>query len=215
MSDEQWLLVTNTINNLHKKTSTEWIKNQEDTFNLKRKQVRHICSEKTTIDQFFLDYMNRYCNELMTVQFSPVLIGLSNEYNLTTRIKHPDSRISKMLHYRFYKSEQGCVNLNKCLNDLFGLRIIVNDFNHTEESINYLNNLLENSAIKVHNSCKHDYKATHLYFFNGSNHFFPWELQIWNQSDFETNIKSHAQHKQGYTKWPNMYQAKKGEGTHV
>lgn len=215
MSDEQWLLITNKINTLHETTSKEWIKKQESKYNLKSKQVRHICSEKTTIEQYFLDYMNLYCNELMMVQFSDVLMELSSEYNLTTRIKHPDSRISKMLHYRFYKKEQGSVNLNKCLNDLFGLRIIVNDFNHNEENVGHLNKLLEKGNIKVHNSCKHEYKATHLYFNNSNNQFFPWELQIWNSVDFETNMKSHAEHKQGYTKWPVKYQTKKGEGTHV
>lgn len=215
MSDEQWLIITNEINDLHKSTSNEWIRNQEIKYNLKSKQIRHICSEKTTIDQKFLDYMNLYCNDLMMVQFSPVLIDLSNEYNLTTRIKHPDSRISKMLQYRFYKSEQGRVNLNKCLNDLFGLRIIVNDFEHNEQSVTYLNNLLDNGDIKVHNSCKNEYKATHLYFNNGNNQFFPWELQIWDSADYETNMQSHAEHKQGYTKWPDIYKNKKGEGTHA
>ncbi|KYG90886.1 hypothetical protein A0U40_17610 [[Bacillus] sp. KCTC 13219] len=215
MSDEQWLLITNRINDLHETTSNEWIKKQEIKYNLKRKQVRHICSEKTKIDQSFLDYMNFYCDELMMVQFSETLLDLSSEYNLTTRIKHPDSRISKMLHYRFYKLEQGSVNLNKCLNDLFGLRIIVNDFEHSKENVMYLDNLLEKSNIKVHNSCKNEYKATHLYFNNGNNLYFPWELQIWNSIDYEANIKSHAEHKQGYTKWPNNYQNKRGEEAHV
>ncbi|MEG0470803.1 MAG: hypothetical protein RR588_00555 [Solibacillus sp.] len=215
MSDEQWLLIITKINELHKVISTKWISDQENIFNLKRKQIRHICSEKTTINQSFLDYMNLYCDELMMVQFSDVLMDLSNEYNITTRIKHPDSRISKMLHYRLYKLEQGSVNLNKCLNDLFGLRIIVNEFEHNEENVLYLKDLLEKTDVKVHNSCKNDYKATHLYFSNGNNQFFPWELQIWSRIDYETNIKSHAEHKQGYTKWPHIYQESKGEGTHV
>lgn len=215
MSDEQWLLIANRINDLHKSVSNDWLNSQQKKFNLKRNQIRHVCSEKTNIDQSFLDYMNLYCNELMMVQFSQVLIDLSNEYNITTRIKHPDSRISKMLHYRFYKLEQGMVNLNKCLNDLFGLRIIVNDFEHNDQNVAYLNNLLDNSDIKVHNSCKNEYKATHLYFNNGNNQFFPWELQIWNSADYEINMKSHAEHKQGYTKWPNKYLTKKGEEAHV
>lgn len=43
------------------------------------------------------------------------------------------------------------------------------------------------------------------YFQNGNNKFFPWELQIWCEKYEQTNIVSHAEHKQAYTKWPTIY----------
>lgn len=33
------------------------------------------------------------------------------------------------------------------------------------------------------------------------NYDFPWELQIWNPEDEQSNKKSHEKYKQGYTTW--------------
>ena len=49
-------------------------------------------------------------------------------------------------------------------------------------------------------SSKFDYKAVHLYF-KENNQSFPWELQIWNMCDMDSNFSSHKKYKQEYTAW--------------
>lgn len=191
---------------MHKKFSDAWISLQKksNVYNLKRKQIRHICDAKG-IELDFLRYINEYCDLLVDVQLDDAYDTLSEQVEITSRIKNPDSRMSKILHYRNNKQELGAVNINKCLNDLLGFRIWMDDFEHSDEMVHKLNNLLEKYNVKVHNSSKNNYKATHIYFSSGDNKYFPWELQIWNRIDHEKNINSHAQHKQDYTKWPEIY----------
>ena len=50
------------------------------------------------------------------------------------------------------------------------------------------------------NSSKDEYRAVHLYFRAG-NYAFPWELQIWNERDANTNLVSHKAYKQDYVIW--------------
>ena len=72
--------------------------------------------------------------------------------------------------------------INKCFNDLFGVRIIFNyDF-----SFDDINNVFEKIKsdydinLKCIDSSKKDYVATHIYF-KIDNYNFPWELQIWSK----------------------------------
>ena len=88
----------------------------------------------------------------------------SIEYKITNYIKN---------------HENGKVPINKCLNDLFGIRIICTQKIEKEQIIK--------SIIKPHfknlkciDSSKQDYKATHIYF-KQDNFNFQWELQIWNK----------------------------------
>ena len=53
---------------------------------------------------------------------------------------------------------------------------------------------------KYIDSSKQIYRAVHLYF-RADNQSFPWELQIWNRCDAETNFESHKEYKQAYTIW--------------
>lgn len=57
-----------------------------------------------------------------------------------------------------------------------------------------------NGALKCYDASKDGYVATHIYFKNG-NYSFQWELQIWDKFHEKTNIISHEQYKQEYTKW--------------
>ena len=90
--------------------------------------------------------------------------------------------------------------INKCYNDLFGIRIILDKKIEFDEIKEYVENNYKN--IKVIHSLRGDYKATHLYF-KEDNFSFQWELQIWNKEDEECNINSHKNYKQDYIKWEN------------
>lgn len=202
-----------TINIFHKTFSEEWLKNQSDPFNFKKKQIRDICSNNT-IENCFYEYMSSYCDSLVRLQFTDDYSDITNKFSMENRVKEPDSRISKILKYNNENAEQGQVNINKCLNDLLGFRIITEGMEYNDITKQIFNDKLANLGIKVHNSCKGDYLAMHLYFSNSNNKFFPWELQIWNHYDAEKNFASHKEYKQGYTKWPSISfrsESKKGE----
>lgn len=94
--------------------------------------------------------------------------------------------------------ENGEIPINKCLNDLFGIRIICKK----EISNTQINELIKNKFpnLKCIDSSKKDYKATHIYF-KKDNFSFPWELQIWNEINEKNNIYSHEKYKQDYVRW--------------
>ena len=195
------------INDLHKVFGEKWI--TKESINLKTKRIDHICFEESPIDSSFYDYTMRYIKKVTRFSVENIY-SIDSPYRLVIRTKNPDSIFAKIMYYRHEKREKGKVGIYKCLNDLLGLRIFVSNFNH-DENTQKLNEMLAKYSIKVHNSCKGEYRATHLYFQN-DNKLFPWELQIWNQEDEEKNLASHVVHKQDYTKWPSTHARSKISG---
>lgn len=126
-------------------------------------------------------------------------LNISSEIN--SRVKATNSIEYKINNYMSIKHEYGKVPINKCFNDIYGIRIILDkaveyeDIKDFIEKYNY-------AKIKCYNASKQDYVATHLYF-KKNNYSFQWELQIWNKEYEKSNILSHALYKQDYTKWEN------------
>lgn len=206
------------INDIHNDFSNQWFE-QHSTYplNLNKKQVRNVCSVINE-DMFFLDgnfYSNikGYITKLKELVISIKLMELDytyNQYDFRSRVKQNESIINKLKFYQVGKDGKGAYGLNKCLNDLLGFRIEVEDFNHDCEHFEKMClDLTTQINIKKINSTKDNYNATHIYFYGDSNRFFPWELQIWNPIHVETNDFSHAQHKQEYTKWADIYKNSK------
>ena len=94
--------------------------------------------------------------------------------------------------------ENGEIPINKCFNDLFGIRMICSDEMENKKIIQLITNKYKN--LKCIDSSKKDYKATHIYF-KKDNFSFQWELQVWNKVDEINNIKSHEKYKQDYVRW--------------
>ncbi len=94
--------------------------------------------------------------------------------------------------------ENGKIPINKCLNDLFGIRIICAEKMEYAQITELIKYKFKN--LKCIDSSKQDYKATHIYFRQG-NFNFQWELQVWNREDEINNINSHEKYKQDYIKW--------------
>ncbi|MEK4381158.1 hypothetical protein ACTHHL_00440 [Aeribacillus composti] len=158
------------------------------------------------IDNFFYTLIKNYVYKL-----EELVIDIDFEYTYSDldfrlRVKQNESIVNKLKYYRVGKEEKGLYPLNKCLNDLLGFRIIIDDFDH---DCVYFDALCESIKteykIRKINSSKNNYKATHIYFYGESNTYFPWELQIWNSNDETQNEHSHRIHKQEYTKWANIY----------
>lgn len=125
---------------------------------------------------------------------------LRSSLEITSRVKAQNSIEYKITSYKGEKHEFGKIPLNKCLNDLFGVRVILPEVHSFQEIRDFVDQYAPD--LKCINSSKGEYRATHLYF-KLDNFSFPWELQIWNQRNKETNFESHKQYKQGYTVWEN------------
>jgi ppGpp synthetase/RelA/SpoT-type nucleotidyltranferase len=88
--------------------------------------------------------------------------------------------------------------VNNWLNDIFGARIIL-----TAEEIAAVMDLLDDwqDELGLKNwywRDKEGYRGLHIYFKNKSNFYFPWELQIWDIADLQSNIKNHEKFKRNF-----------------
>ena len=77
--------------------------------------------------------------------------------------------------------KNGKIPINKCLNDFLGFRIFVDDLESIYDSLQ--KSSIKNQKIRMYLREDGDYKGIHLYFKNGKNVYFPWELQIWDIKD--------------------------------
>lgn len=114
-----------------------------------------------------------------------------------TRIKARNSIEYKIYRY-IQEHSDGEIPINKCFNDLFGIRIICEEKLTNKQVSELIKNKFKN--LKCIDSSKKDYKATHIYF-KQDNFNFQWELQVWNKEDEINNINSHEKYKQDYVKW--------------
>ena len=124
-------------------------------------------------------------------------LHLQSEVN--SRVKAQNSIEYKLNNYMTEKHEYGEVALNKCLNDLYGIRIIFKD----NIEYNVIKEFVERKykgKLKCYDASKGNYVATHIYF-KEDNYSFQWELQIWDDAHYVSNIISHEYYKQDYTKW--------------
>lgn len=103
------------------------------------------------------------------------------------------------MNYQTEWHEYGKIPINKCLNDLFGVRVIL-DSAVTFAQVDSFIKQEYGDLYRCVDSSNLDYIATHVYF-KKDNFSFPWELQIWNECNRESNIASLARYKQGYTNW--------------
>lgn len=179
----------------HKKISELWkIHRDYLKINLKKSMVYEINKLG------FMDSIINYVSFLNTnlVEFQ---LGL-NEDNLkkskiNVRIKARNSILYKYDNY-LKNHEGGKSPINKCFNDLFGIRIIFKeDISHLKIK-EYLENNYPN--LKCIEALRKNYIATHIYF-NYDNFSFPWELQVWSKSNEINNLESHSKYKQDYIKW--------------
>lgn len=145
-----------------------------------------------------------YANILVYLLYVEVccLIIQSDNPKFACRAKNKASVDSKVRRYNGEeKYKYGKVPINKCLNDIFGARIIIDypfKFDEIDECLK--NNFLHYDRLKITDSSKNEYKATHIYF-KESNFFLPWELQIWFSEDEKTNRSCHKKYKQDYIRY--------------
>lgn len=147
-----------------------------------------------------------YCNimqysQWLNEQSADIVLHLCSVCScpVTARVKTQNSIAYKIERYKTDRHEFGKIPINKCINDLFGIRIIL----ETTSPYGEIHSLMQNMCVGKYrciNSSKNDYKAIHLYF-KKDNRSFPWELQVWKKCDVESNFISHKNYKQEYTTW--------------
>lgn len=104
------------------------------------------------------------------------------------RVKTSESILDKI--ERFSKRQDG-YPVNSILNDIFGARIILSseDISQVMEQLDEWKDKFDLKNWYLRD--KDNYTGIHVYFKNKSNHYYPWELQIWDEKDVDQNIESH------------------------
>ncbi len=164
------------------------ISNNTNIINLKKKYVEHLQNENNL--KYIMTYRNNLVNE--TLKLSDKL----GQLKIISRVKTVNSIRDKINKYIF-KEGNGKYPINKCLNDIFGMRIIISNESDYTYICNKLNADYKNCKAYVRQD--NEYEAVHFYF-KVNNKMFPWELQIWKQCDEDKNKLSHSKYKQQYTK---------------
>ena len=167
----------------------EWEDLQKgNLINLKRKLVKDV-----RLDNEIFVYISGY-RAFLSSALATVNFDMSN---VSSRIKAQNSLESKIQRYIDTKEEHGETPINKCVNDLFGVRIVC------KENIifdDFKKHIYEMFKLKCIDASKDEYLATHIYF-KRDNNSFPWELQVWEERNRESNLISHHKYKQDYASW--------------
>lgn len=200
MFDDLKLIIDFILINYYKVCEV-WGKQCTSTYfiNLKSNTVKDI-NENSEIAKYIFKYLRFILAFSIDIDFEQLIFKKST---IRTRVKTQNSIATKINVYSDDEHFYGQIPIKKCLNDLLGFRIIIDDkFNFTDIK-NYITD--NYSGLKCIDSSKNGYRATHIYFSkNGYNQFFPWELQIWQKCDEQSNLHSHKKYKQSYTKWENL-----------
>lgn len=172
-----------------------------EEINLKKNLVADI----ETHDEI-MDLIWNYQEFLQKQQFKllPGISQLQSADKIHARIKQANS-IQNKINIYMNRSIKGKVPINKCFNDLLGFRIIINADFSFEQLNEHIHECFD--SLKLIDSTKNGYKAYHIYLQSG-NKLFPWELQVWQKSNENSNLESHHKYKQDYTTWEKKYNNK-------
>ena len=165
--------------------------------NWKNTLVCNILEDKELLDTIisYRDFINE--------NIIPLLMDFK-QFNTDTAKVNIRAKAKNSIEYKienYIKNhENGEVPINKCFNDLFGIRIICSNKIENEQIMQLINTKYKN--LKCIDSSKKEYRAIHVYF-KKDNFTFQWELQVWNKVDEINNIRAHEKYKQDYVRWEN------------
>lgn len=183
----------------YERVNTMWLQETEQPQNLSKIRVKHY-PDTPALEEQTDEYRRFLAYHLDDSAFT----SLSEQgFDVSYRIKTNDSIADKIRRYIFNPKLQGNAPVNKCLNDLCGVRVIARCSIPPQDVIEYV--VRFHPELKITDSTKTQdgnviYIATHIYF-RKDNRTYPWELQVWSADDAELNLKSHREHKERYTGW--------------
>lgn len=197
-------IIQNTIevmNDMHIKFSTRFY-NQEDFKSIKWRNLKKIYVSNALENDFFMqNFLLKYQKSILSFDFDsyllPIGLEVPKEDNsiLRYRSKLMDTTVKKMEQYARREQEIGTIPVYKCLNDLFGARLVLKNVNKETDKINNL--LIQNKVNKklkwYYYRNQDGYKSYQCYF-QMNNKVLPWELQIWDSKDRQNNIQAHLKH---------------------
>lgn len=172
------------INRLHRDFSNDFFETEKiEKINLSRtiKHVphAHIYRYRLALHESVNDY-------LMTAE-----IDIKYFYRVKTR-ESIDDKIGR------FANREDQYPVNNWLNDIFGARIILSAA-EIEAVIDLLDAWQDELGLKNwYLRDKAGYRGLHVYFKNKSNYYFPWELQIWDVADIQSNIENHEKFKRNF-----------------
>lgn len=191
---ERLLRVIAYLKSKHSEVTRVWKEHTGFTVNLGK---TYICSLDR--GQGLYDDILGY-SQLLNEIGADISLELSQfSFGITSRVKTQNSIADKIENYKGERHEFGKIPINKCLNDLFGARIVLQE-THSFGDIHQFVSQYCPQVFRCIDSSKNGYRATHLYF-KFDNFSFQWELQVWNEKDRVNNLLSHKQYKQAYIKW--------------
>lgn len=187
------------IQSIYTEVTNEWLLGAGVKINLKKSLVSDI-DANGTIYQNIMEYVQLLNERSAGFKLPPSSV---RSCKVTARVKAQNSIEYKIQNYMTDRHEFGKIAINKCFNDLFGIRIILEIPLTFEDVYTFVEKTYQNKYKCIDKcivSSKFAYKAVHLYF-KKNNRSFPWELQIWNKCDIKSNFASHKKYKQEYTTW--------------
>lgn len=191
------------INELHINFHSNGDNQIKHHINFSKRQINHLYIENKLSNDFF-SYVTAYkhaMSRLMNSIDADDLIDNYNSLRLRMRIKEWSSLEEKIERHNNGPTE-GKIPIQKCINDIFGLRIISDKDYRNHKDFDQMCERLKKEKVIFRYYTRNDdeYHGIHLYFKGKSNLYLPWELQIWYDGHEENNYQSHHQHKQGYLK---------------
>lgn len=182
------------IQELYTETTNAWEQLGVPAFNLKKTGIEQVKYGNEIYNKIFA-YVKFLDKSMLTLK-AEAIYGCGTVH---TRVKSVGSIDEKIRVYTERANKAGGFPIGKCLNDLFGARIILAGELATSEIERIAENALGKKC-KVLPRNVGNYKATHIYF-HSSNTNYDWELQVWNAADEQGNLESHQKYKQRYTNW--------------
>ena len=207
---ETYKSIINIIYEEHNNSTKTWLDKQEKTYNLANKNIIDVYTlnkNEEYIELEFKEYMSSYMKTLDEL-YMKIMLRINEECNLIIRGRVKSTESINLKMSKKAKQDSGKFSINRCLNDLLGLRIIDSNYNKNIVILEeYLNELKDNQNIRIRNLNRENkgYRAYHIYFRGLDNRYFPVELQIWNKHNEDTNLKSHEMYKKEYTSWSHDY----------
>ena len=176
--------LVNEINRLHLAFSNDYFETGRiEKINLSRTiqhvPAPHIYTDRLTLHESINDY-------LMTAD-----IEIKYFYRVKTRESIED-KIAR------FSNREDHYPVNNWLNDVFGARIILSA-DEIKSVMDLLDDWQEEVGLKNwYLRDRQGYRGLHVYFKNKNNFYFPWELQIWDVEDIQSNIKNHEKFKRNF-----------------
>jgi len=172
------------INRLHRDFSRDYFETGKIAkINLSRTiahiPASHVYTYRLTLHESINDY-------LMTAD-----IDIKYFYRVKTR----ESIDDKIVRYSICEDQYP---VNNWLNDIFGARIILTA-DEIKSVLDFLDDWQDELSLKNwYLRDKEGYCGLHIYFKNKNNFYFPWELQIWDAENVQSNIKNHEKFKRNF-----------------